>query len=170
MCTSYCSLSSLFSSPSSPPSFSCPPPPFLVPLLLFSSPSSFSRPPLLLPPLLLPPSSFLLQFFFPLTLLSSPILCPLFCSFFPSLPIPPSSSSLFVSSLLSRYITRLLEDVVFFVINKENPGAQRPDPLVEEGIVDRDRQKLIREQDVLKEVGVASLICHDTNYTHSSPG
>ena len=55
----------------------------------------------------------------------------------------------------SRYITRLLEDVVFFMIHKENPGAQRPDPLVEEGVVDRDRQKLIREQDVLKEVGGA---------------
>jgi len=41
------------------------------------------------------------------------------------------------------------------MIHKENPGAQRPDPLVEEGVVDRDRQKLIREQDVLKEVGGA---------------
>ena len=58
---------------------------------------------------------------------------------------------------------------MFFVINKENPGAQRPDPLVEEGIVDRDRQKLIREQDVLKEVGGAGLTYHDTNCTCSSP-
>ena len=44
------------------------------------------------------------------------------------------------------------------MIHKENPGTQRPDPLVEEGVVDRDRQKLIREQDVLKEVGGA---CYD---------
>jgi len=51
-----------------------------------------------------------------------------------------------------KYITRLLEDVVFFMIHKENPGAQRPDPLVEEGVVDRDRQKLVREQDVLREI------------------
>jgi len=58
-----------------------------------------------------------------------------------------------------RYITRLLEDVVFFMIHKENPGAQRPDPLVEEGVVDRDRQKLVREQDVLREVGGACYSC-----------
>ena len=51
-----------------------------------------------------------------------------------------------------RYITRLLEDLVYFVICKENPGGQRPDPITLEGVPDRDRQKLVREQDVLKEV------------------
>ena len=52
-----------------------------------------------------------------------------------------------------RSITTLLEDVVFFVICKENTGGlQRPDPLTEEGLVDRDRQKLLREQYVLKQI------------------
>lgn len=41
---------------------------------------------------------------------------------------------------------------MYFVIVKENPGGQRPDPFDLEGTPDRDRQKLIREQDVLKEV------------------
>ena len=41
---------------------------------------------------------------------------------------------------------------MFFVICKENPGGQRPDPLLEEGHPERDRQKLLREQYVLKEV------------------
>ncbi len=54
-----------------------------------------------------------------------------------------------------------MEDLVYFVIGKENPGGQRPDPFDLEGNPDRDRQKLIREQDVLKEVSVAnlSLLC-----------
>ena len=57
-----------------------------------------------------------------------------------------------------RHITTLLEDVVFFVIGKENTGGlQRPDPLTEEGLVDRDRQKLLREQYVLKEI--FNLLC-----------
>ena len=62
----------------------------------------------------------------------------------------------FPTTLLHTYfrsITTLLEDVVFFVIGKENTGGlQRPDPLTEEGSVDRDRQKLLREQYVLKEI------------------
>ncbi|XP_064398624.1 inositol 1,4,5-trisphosphate receptor type 2-like isoform X2 [Halichondria panicea] len=51
-----------------------------------------------------------------------------------------------------KYITTLLEDVVFFVIGKENQGAQRPEALTEAGTPDRDRQKLLREQYVLKEI------------------
>ncbi len=47
---------------------------------------------------------------------------------------------------------------MFFVIGKENQGAQRPEALTEAGTPDRDRQKLLREQYVLKEVGVAGLI------------
>ncbi len=43
---------------------------------------------------------------------------------------------------------------MFFVIGKENQGAQRPDALDEAGTPDRDRQKLLREQYVLKEVCV----------------
>ena len=55
--------------------------------------------------------------------------------------------------LTSRYIIRLLEDLVFFVICKEtSQSTQRPAALTEEGVPERDRQKLIREQEVLKEV------------------
>ena len=52
----------------------------------------------------------------------------------------------------SRYITRLLEDLVYFLICQEDPGGNRPDPLKQEGEPNRERQKLIREQNVLKEV------------------
>ena len=41
---------------------------------------------------------------------------------------------------------------MFFVIQKENIGGQRRDALSEDGTADRDRQKLLREQYVLKEV------------------
>ena len=60
----------------------------------------------------------------------------------------------FIHSLfLCRHITTLLEDVVFFVIGKESTGGlQRPDPLIEEGAIIRERQKLLREQYVLKEI------------------
>lgn len=54
---------------------------------------------------------------------------------------------------LHRHITTLLEDVVFFVIGKESTGGlQRPNPLTEEGVIKRERQKLLREQYVLKEI------------------
>ena len=55
-------------------------------------------------------------------------------------------------TLAYRAIIRLLEDLVFFVICKETSGTQRPVALTEDGTPDRDRQKLIREQEVLKEV------------------
>ena len=46
-----------------------------------------------------------------------------------------------------------MEDLIFFVISKEtSQSTQRPMALTEEGVPDRDRQKLIREQEVLKEV------------------
>ena len=52
-----------------------------------------------------------------------------------------------------RYIIRLIEDLIFFVIGKEtSQSTQRPSALTEEGEPDRDRQKLVREQEVLKEV------------------
>ena len=56
-------------------------------------------------------------------------------------------------AFLCRHITTLLEDVVFFVIGKESTGGlQRPNPLTEEGVIIRERQKLLREQYVLKEI------------------
>jgi len=45
------------------------------------------------------------------------------------------------------------------MIDKENPEVRWRDPLGEEGVVDRDRQKLVREQDVLREVGEACCSC-----------
>ena len=51
----------------------------------------------------------------------------------------------------SRSISQLLADLVYFVIGKENVGSTM-DPLIEEGKPNRDRQKLLREQDVLKNV------------------
>lgn len=64
-------------------------------------------------------------------------------------PLPPLPSS------PPRYITTLIEDVVFFTIHKENASGHLPDPISEEGNPDRDRQKLLREQNVLKEVSSA---------------
>ena len=56
-------------------------------------------------------------------------------------------------SYIYRYIIRLIEDLIFFVIGKEtSQSTQRPSALTEEGEPDRDRQKLIREQEILKEV------------------
>ena len=58
-----------------------------------------------------------------------------------------------IFTFICRHITTLLEDVVFFVIGKESTGGlQRPNPLVEEGVIIRERQKLLREQYVLKEI------------------
>ena len=55
-----------------------------------------------------------------------------------------------------KILTNLLQDIIFFLADKEN-DQQRPDPLnVDlEGInstVLRDRQKLLREQDILKQL------------------
>ena len=51
-----------------------------------------------------------------------------------------------------------MEDLIFFVICKEtSQSTQRPSALTEEGVPDRDRQKLIREQEVLKEVRVVGV-------------
>ena len=56
-----------------------------------------------------------------------------------------------IAPSLYRNITNLLEDIVFFVIKKES-SSDRKDPLTEVGKPDRDRQKLLREQYVLKHV------------------
>ena len=62
-----------------------------------------------------------------------------------------------------RNIANLLEDIVFFVIKKET-SSDRKDPLTEEGKPDRDRQKLLREQYVLKHVrkDIRTEICYLT--------
>ena len=51
-----------------------------------------------------------------------------------------------------------MEDLIFFVICKETSQAtQRPSALTEEGVPGRDRQKLIREQEVLE--GGVCVVC-----------
>jgi len=66
-----------------------------------------------------------------------------------------SSKCVYCVLTSTRHITTLLEDVVFFVILKENIGWQRGDALTEKGTPDRDRQKLLQDQNVLKEVSTA---------------
>ena len=51
----------------------------------------------------------------------------------------------------SRFVTQLLADVTYFVADQENSGG---DPLeVSVTKPDRERQKLLREQNILKQVG-----------------
>lgn len=54
-----------------------------------------------------------------------------------------------------RNVIKLLEDLVFFTVRKEN-SAETQKPLNVQGKPDRDRQKLIREQNVLKAVSILS--------------
>lgn len=58
-----------------------------------------------------------------------------------------------VYSLMSffRNVIKLLEDLVYFTVRKENSGETQK-ALHVQGKPDRDRQKLIREQNVLKAV------------------
>ena len=52
--------------------------------------------------------------------------------------------------LIGRFVTQLLTDIIFFVACEDNTGS---DPLDAKGIkVDRERQKLLREQNILKQV------------------
>lgn len=49
-----------------------------------------------------------------------------------------------------RTVTQLLSDLLYFLANQENTGA---DPLeLEVSKPDRERQKLLREQNILKQV------------------
>ena len=51
---------------------------------------------------------------------------------------------------LHRFVISLMEDLVKFVIKKDNYHI--PNILKATGSADRDRQKLVREQNILKEV------------------
>ena len=51
---------------------------------------------------------------------------------------------------LFRFVINLMEDLVKFVIKKDN--YHLPNILKATGSSDRDRQKLVREQNILKEV------------------
>lgn len=50
-----------------------------------------------------------------------------------------------------RFVTKLLEDLVFFVVDIPNSGQDVLDIMVNKP--SRERQKLMREQNILKQVG-----------------
>lgn len=51
---------------------------------------------------------------------------------------------------LSRFVTKLLEDLIFFVVDIPNSGQDVLEIMVNKP--DRERQKLMREQNILKQV------------------
>lgn len=52
----------------------------------------------------------------------------------------------------SRFVTQLLQEVIYFVAMKEN-DPKKPDPLdLVVSHPNRERQKLLREQNILKQV------------------
>lgn len=53
-------------------------------------------------------------------------------------------------SLVSRFVTKLLEDLVFFVCDIPNTGQDVLEIMVNKP--NRERQKLMREQNILKQV------------------
>lgn len=53
---------------------------------------------------------------------------------------------------LSRFVTKLLEDLVFFVVDIPNSGQDVLEIMVNKP--NRERQKLMREQNILKQVGL----------------
>lgn len=52
---------------------------------------------------------------------------------------------------LFRFVTKLLEDLVFFVVDIPNTGQDVLEVMVNKP--NRERQKLMREQNILKQVG-----------------
>lgn len=56
---------------------------------------------------------------------------------------------MFVFSLL-RFVTKLLEDLIFFVVDIPNSGQDVLEIMVNKP--NRERQKLMREQNILKQV------------------
>jgi len=62
--------------------------------------------------------------------------------------------------IFPRYITKLLSDLIYFVCNRESDDTGC-DPLDVEMINTndcRERQKLLREQNIVKQVGMESII------------
>lgn len=53
---------------------------------------------------------------------------------------------------LFRFVTKLLEDLVFFVVDIPNSGQDVLEIMVNRP--NRERQKLMREQNILKQVGL----------------
>ena len=69
---------------------------------------------------------------------------------------------LFRSCTTARFAIKLLEDLVFFVVDQTSSGQ----PVLEVVMTkaNRERQKLMREQNILKQVGTTSTT------TTSAPG
>lgn len=65
-----------------------------------------------------------------------------------------SVSCLLLVSHLARFVIQLLEDLVFFVSDVPNNGQNVLDIMVTKP--NRERQKLMREQSILKQVCVLS--------------
>ncbi len=67
------------------------------------------------------------------------------------------SRCLMTSCWCCRFVTQLLTDVIYFVSSQENTGSG--DPLdISVSKPDRERQKLLREQNILKQVGDAHAV------------
>lgn len=64
---------------------------------------------------------------------------------------------LFVSCVVCRFVTKLLEDLVFFVVDIPNSGQDVLEIMVNKP--NRERQKLMREQNILKQVGNFCIHC-----------
>lgn len=67
---------------------------------------------------------------------------------------------LIILSLWIRAVTKLLEDLVFFVVDIPNSGQDVLEIMVNKP--NRERQKLMREQNILKQVSPP----HDLNGRH----
>lgn len=59
-------------------------------------------------------------------------------------------------SIHSRFVTKLLEDLIFFVADVPNNGQEVLDVIITKP--NRERQKLMREQNILAQVCPAVLI------------
>jgi len=62
-------------------------------------------------------------------------------------------------------VTQLLQEIIFFVGDDQyNGGGKHGDPLeMEFTINDRERQKLLREQNILKQVWFYYSVCHPSS-------
>lgn len=68
--------------------------------------------------------------------------------------LPAASTSCNNIRFYVRFVTQLLKEIIFFVGDDQyNGGGKHGDPLeMDFTIKDRDRQKLLREQNILKQV------------------
>lgn len=62
-----------------------------------------------------------------------------------------TQTALTYTCAVSRFVTKLLEDLVFFVVDIPNSGQDVLEIMVNKP--SRERQKLMREQNILKQVG-----------------